>query len=295
MPKKIPLVTVREWLTQYEQGKSEAQIAKDAQKDVQTVKRGLERARLERISLTAQAEMLSRALQGHQDKLISVIKETLSSITMPSPHLNLELPVQLDGATVAYDKLKGLFATLNVELSLEWELLREHLTRDRLWKQLNIWRQAMVDYIMARRDLHRHIESLLLKKTGLPLEEKSITPPFLYAIAVDRLCTTLLQHQLDTDGKFDISVKIMANTDNGMVSLGIGQLLAEAPGIEEKSRLGIIKAYKTAAKSKQVASVTETRLKLEGVVQKTRRILEEILLLGLIPGRCRVCRRLGSQ
>ena len=61
----------------------------------------------------------------------------------------------------------------------------------------------------------------------------------------------------------------------------------------EACRANIIKAFKKLGNSAEVGRIKATYKELSDITTKTRRLAEEINLLGLIPGQCRVCRRLG--
>ena len=63
MPKMIPIMEKREWLSLYEQGRSEAVIARDKHRDLNVIKRGIQEARNERNLSLAQSEMLKDALR----------------------------------------------------------------------------------------------------------------------------------------------------------------------------------------------------------------------------------------
>jgi hypothetical protein len=69
--------------------------------------------------------------------------------------------------------------------------------------------------------------------------------------------------------------------------------MAECPGSEEECRVGIIEAFTKLQKDNAVSEVTKLRTKLRESMDKARRPVKEITLLGLVPGRCRVCKRLG--
>ena len=42
-----------------------------------------------------------------------------------------------------------------------WGLLREHLTRDRIWSAIRNWKEAMISHFRARFDLESAIKMLI--------------------------------------------------------------------------------------------------------------------------------------
>ena len=122
MPKKIPDRDKREWLRRYDEGDSEAKIARDFNRSVKTVKGGIKGARTERDAQIARLELLKEALRKHQDRLMTIVKEIISSAQPPQIAERLKLPVSLPGAEVTYESDKGLVLVLDSEDKLEWKL-----------------------------------------------------------------------------------------------------------------------------------------------------------------------------
>lgn len=301
MPKTIPLVEIRKWLEQYEKGKSEAKIAKDAKRDAKTVKRGIERARRERGAATARAELLKEALQKHQNQLLGVVDNVLSALVVPGPDLSLNRqrdgslsPIKLSGATISYDREKGLVLELRDENTTQWKLLKEHLKRDRLWGMVDRWKEAMIAHTHARIELKLKVEQLLKSITGYKLVDTPTTPPFLYSnYTVNLLYRTVINRALQAVDDVNLEEDITADTSTGEVRYRNSLTLAKAPGEEEHCRKNIISTFIKVQKSGKIDKVANTYNSLNEATVKARRAVEEISLLGFVPGYCRVCRRLG--
>ena len=78
MRKKFLMPDYRKWLELYENGESERWIAREHAKcDVRTVKRGIEKASLERDARMVRTELLRQALKSHQESLLDLMKEIL--------------------------------------------------------------------------------------------------------------------------------------------------------------------------------------------------------------------------
>lgn len=294
MPKQIPLIEKREWLRAYEEGKSVASIAKEAHRDIKTVKRGIEDARRERDGQTARSELVKNALRKHQDQLLAVIDDIVNALKLPALDCGVDLPISLPGVTVLYDSAKGLTLMLDAENTRQWELLSEHMgRRDPLWSALDRWRSVMVRHMQARRELKSNTEAILEAKTGCKLVNKPVTPPFLYSYTVAPLLYQETLHRALLTQSPELGDRILVDTERGEVKYGGATTLAKAPGTEEECRANILDAFEELQKSKALKAAVETYGQLQDAIAKAKRLAEDISLLGLIPGQCRVCRRLG--
>ncbi len=152
----------------------------------------------------------------------------------------------------------------------------------------------MIAHIQARTDLKRNIAYILEITTGYRLVEKHVDPPFLYEdSAVNLLYETALKRAMGVQDDVNLEEDIIVDTNGGQVRYHIGLILAEAPGEEEQCKTNILNAYAKIQKAGEMNKVTNTYKDLFEPTAKARRVVEEISLLGLVPGYCRVCRRLG--
>jgi hypothetical protein len=304
MPKKIPIAEKREWLELYEKGQSEAAIATAKNRDLNVIKRGIQEARNERNLSLAQAGMLKDALRQHQDKLLAVMQAILGAVIMPSSDLELPRklgdaanPIILPGARIEYDPQVGLFITLKDESNVHWQLLKEHLRRDRLWGKLEQWKKVMIDHLRARIDLRLKAKTLLEGSTALRVLDVIDNAPgndFLYFAAVDLFYRIILKEAIQAPNR--------ESFNEGMVLISEPYIKYEQGAIplahcskshHKACRANIIDAFKKFEKSTEVGKIKATYKELSDITDKARKIAEEINLLGLIPGQCRVCRRLG--
>lgn len=303
MPRKIPLTEKREWLNLYEQGNSEASIARDAHRDVKTIKRGIEEARNERNASIVKAELLKNAVGRHHDQLLDVIRNIMDALAPPIPDLELRrepdgslAPIRLSGATVSYDSMKGLVLVLHDENTIQWELLREHLRRDRLWNTLNQWKKSVVAHIQARTALHLKAEMLLEESTGLTELQHIDNAPeagYFYPGAVGLLYQVVLKAALQILDSVNLEEQIAAESGPYVSHGETGSPLAYCPGRVEECKQNVLAAYKKLQESPEVEKLAATYREAREATTKTKRAVEEIYLLRLVPGQCRICRRLG--
>ena len=303
MPKKIPITIKREWLRDFEGGKSEAIIARDSKKALNVVKRGIQEARLERDGVNARAEIIKEALVNHQKELLGVVGRVLSALEVPPANLDLRRerngalsPTPLPAAIVKYDLSEGLMVELSDEKTPQWGLLKEHLKRNRVWLSLENWKRAMITHIKARLDLERKITMLLESETGLrimaevPKEENT---SFIFPAIVKLFYRVIMNKALGISDETNPEDRIVA-TDDGYVLHGVGGTkLAYCPGRQEECRDKIIKAFGKIPNTPEFKNIPATATDLKSVINKVKQPLEDIHLLRLVSGQCRICTQIG--
>lgn len=303
MPKVDSIIKKRGWLKAYEQGQSEAAIAKDAHRDVRTIKRGIEEAKREQVSSVARAELLKEALHNHHETLLSLINEMLLALKLPPA--NQPIPwesafspglIKIDGGTAKYEYLFDLevtsitLITLDVEDKIEWELIREHLKRDPFLEALNQWKKALASHLTARMITKRKLATLLKEKTGYAVVKDATNGSFIYSHSIDFLFGQMLMAMTRLAGIEDLKRSISADRGSGDIRFGSGTILAHAPEAEQACRESIIGVLDELLKSHDVL---ETYRVCEELTAKARRAADEICMMGLLSGQCRICRRLG--
>ena len=303
MPKIIPISEKRKWLQFYEQGKSEASIAKVEQRDINVIKRGILAARNERDLSLARSEMLKDALRQHQDKLLEVMDNILNSLVMPPVDLEMPgkpadvaYPIKLSGARIEYDPEAGLVVMIQNESDVHWELIQEHLKHDRLWGKLTQWKAAMVTHMKARINLRLKAEVLLRENTGLGVIDTIDNAPnedYLYPAAVNLFYQIATKKALKSPNKESFREALVVLSE-AYIKYAQGNIpLVHCSKNHADYRIKIIDAFKKLNNASESSKINETYEALSEATDKARKMAEEITLLGLIPGQCRVCRRLG--
>lgn len=302
MPKKISLKEMRKWLDSYESGEPVESIATNAHRDVRTIKRGIEEARREAEARTARAELLKEALHRHQSSLLGMLGEILSIVSVP-PGDSIVLPWEASVfTTIEATKLEAGRSeavpdnlALGIELRPEWGLLQEHLKRDPLWRMLADWQKARPAHLDAKIAFQRKTVALLEGKTGYKVvdDRGTVDPPFVdIHTAAHLFFEVAIRRVLGMPERTDPEGRIVADTTTGEVIHG-GSVLARVPGKEEECKINLLAALRELQESSEAVRVANTYKVVYEHTMKTRKAVEEISLLGLVPGRCRICRRLG--
>jgi hypothetical protein len=81
-------------------------------------------------------------------------------------------------------------------------------------------------------------------------------------------------------------------TNDTEVRYGNAPLLAYAPDAAAECKTNIIRVLRLPEIS-QDKDLADTYRIMEEAASRAKRSAQELLLLGLVPGRCRICRRLG--
>lgn len=293
MAKKYSIINKRQWLEEFEKGYSESYIASKYHCDLRTLKKGLEEARHELESRAARIEVLKTALLDHQEQLKKKLREISSLLSIPPQDWTIlgwygagESVFKQDGPESGGEPL--------LQEDMIYGLLEEHLKQDVLWKVLAAWKKAYASNRDARMILQRKVVSILEETTGLKLKYKpGNNLEFLYSyIAGDLFYKKTLKWAFG-DRKSDWLDDIVTDKDAGEVRYQ-GTVLAQAPGKEKECRDALSKSFKDMQVLSENIRVVNTYMTLEEASAKANRAIEEILILGVVTGRCHVCKRLSS-
>lgn len=305
MPRKFSPNQKRMWLELYEEGKSEASIATKYHCSVRTVKKGIQEAKLERDARAARSELIKDALRKHQNTLLTLLQD-LSSV-LKTPDIHQFVPWEpahgpknfsVEGVTVECDMSvpRVTSATLDLERRIEWGLLREHLGKDRFWQLLLQWKRLYSAYLEAIIVGKRKLASLLKEDTKeevvYALLDKKDKDTFIYKDFVNEGLQRLIEPRYRLANVKELEENIIEDTEKGKINLG-SLTIAEAPDATSKYRQHIVATLNEMRKSVEARQIIGSYEKLEDITKQVGRAAEELVLLNLVPGQCRVCSRLG--
>ena len=302
MPKKFSDIDKRKWLELYENGKTEKGIANRIKADYRTVKRGIDDARKQRDARLASIELIKEALRKHQNKLLEELDQIVSETTPPpedfgvlSWHHNGYSIFDTPGDITKKVQLSDSASSKeDVERQMLRNLLRQHLKSDRLWKLLAEWQRTYSDDRVARIDFQRRMVEAVEVTTGLKLNDQiKANSPGIYSYILGPLYyQSILRKAFHPDTQLALKEEIVSDVTRGTVSYR-HNILAEAPGNEEKTRQALINVLDTLQALPEVEQVTAIYQRLLEITLRLRQSAEQIKLLGIIPGKCDICSRLG--
>jgi len=304
MPKKFSPSDKNKWLEKYESGKPESSIANESKCDIRTIRRGIEEARRERDARAARIDLIKQAIFKHQESLLGKLGEILLSLQVPSHdwavlswYENGE-PISSDTDLDAEDELEDESGRdskdSDAQIDMVEDMVRQHLRNDKLWKILARRNQTYASHRSARIALQHKVANILEGETGYDLEVRGdVPPPFLYSHTTGDLFYRMTLQRAFGDRNNDAWQNDILVDTNGNCVKYHNSILAETPGAANECRKNLLKAFRKMQKLPEVTRVVNTYKELEESTFKAKQALEEIRLLGLVPGVCRVCRRLG--
>ncbi len=303
MPKKYKPEQKRQWLQHREQGKSDKQIANYFKCDIRTVVKGIDEVIREREAGAARIQLMKDKIGEHQTALVVVLDGIVSMLELPSYNLELDkqsngnvAPIPLSEALVKPDAENELVLVINEEGSLKWELLKAHLKGDKLWRMINRWRGPFLEHIKTRVALLDEAQRTLEQETGLKLIKSPNEVPDkcgLFPIAVKVFYELAIRQALEVKDGTNLEERLIGTPD-GFVRNGLGGTkYAYAPGFQDECKEKILVALNKLHNSQEKKQVISSYIEAGKITEETKRVAEEISLMRWLPGRCRVCKRMG--
>ena len=289
MSKKISIQEKKKWLEMFDRGQTEVQIARQTGRDSRTIAKGIEEASKKMRLASIEAEMLRNALFKHQDQLTGILKNIVEMLVLPPYDLKLRetsegilASIPLSGALLKSISKEQMVLDIYDEAKLEWELLKEHLKQDKLWGYIKQWHKAMLDYMWSLWQFKLAIKSEIVNNADLISPDNDDERQFetakseLVDLFFDVATSRVLGIRNETDMEKAIEGKISGVNDKQVSLQKLIAIFDSLPGTEE--------AYR----------VKSTVTALDDITKIAKKQADEIMLLNMITGKCRVCRRLGN-
>ena len=142
--------------------------------------------------------------------------------------------------------------------------------------------------------LNQTVLSLLREKTGLDVMESTDKAGnnYLYPAGIQTISWHVLNFALGISGKVNLERELRAEEPH----LYYGQdriPILIAPGLVDKYKTEVLAVYSELQKPAVTGQLLSSYQAVEEITNKASKTIEELSLLRLVPGQCRVCRRLG--
>jgi hypothetical protein len=264
---------------------------------LRTVVNGLQEASRQRSLANAESEMLRTALQTHQGKLMEKVTDMANMLVLPDVSSVLRedavgqmVPISVPGGLIERDANREITLKIYNKEKLEWELLQAHLKSDKLWKQLDRWEDAMTGYFKALWIFRLSIKNNLEAETGLKfMAGDNLKVDHLSPMLQDLIYGVTIRKILGINDGTNLEHNITADNDcvrhNGTILA-----VCKKPA---KCKDQIIDVLTSLPSKPAAEDVNKTYAELVTITRIARRQVDEILSLGMILGKCRVCARLG--
>jgi len=303
MPKKISNVEMEQWLADYERGKPTQEIARDAHRDVRTVRKRIDQVRKELENRTVRRELMKEALLNHNKQLLQFVTNIGNALVVPGYELYIpneknrfKFGIQLGGALAVFDSQQSLSIRLNSEDDLGWRLIMEHLRDDPVVLSITDWKKAMVVHLNARIAFKDKAKELIQLKTGLKVIDKSgdeLKEPGISFFTVDLYYEVIIKTPLGVPDSTNLEENILYTLDGYILHGKAGSKLAFAPENGQVVCDRMKKAVGNLYECDEIKKVQSTYYVATEKTESLREGFEELALIGLLPGVCRVCKRIG--
>ncbi len=313
MPKKFNISSAqrKDWLDRYERGEAQDAIAAAEKVNPRTVKVQIDRARIERSFEAAQQGQLGVALRKHQDDMLDLLKCTRMGIEVPSLDIDFGFGEPVDSpdreVTFPLEAVEGYAVTVIIrggqpvgirqaeEESRLWRALKQHLgNKNNLWHNITEWQRVLLKELQARAVLSYAIKNKIERKSGVPvLAQSSEQQPRLTPAIIRLTQSEIVKRSLgETPSDFPARLKVSERSlDDPRTASYLTEYVAEP----EKVKDALSEIIRVLVDSAEARSMARVHRELIDYTRKTRDELEDYLLLHHIPGRCRLCKKLGGQ
>lgn len=304
MPKKISNVEMEQWLTDYDKGKPIHEIATDAGRDVRTVSKRIDQARKERENRVVRRELMKEALLSHNRELSRFIAGIRGALVVPGYDLfipdyenRIKSGIQLSGAIAMFDSQQNLAIHLNSEDDLRWKLVEEHLRDDQVVVSMLDWKKIMETHLNARVVFKEKVRDSLELRTGLKVVDKSggeLREPGISFFTVDLFNEVVIKPALDIPDSTNLGDNILLTADGYILHGKAGSKLAFAPENGPAVCDGMKTVLNDLYQCDEIKKVRSTYLVVTDQTKNLKEGFEELALVGLLPGTCRVCKRISA-
>ncbi len=299
MPKKMTPAQVREWLADYDAGKSPTSIARAFKKDPRTVEAHIEAALRQRDLDHGKRQMLNEALRSHQSDLELVVDDLLKALE--PAEISVESIDALDGYSlpVPLPWRSGNPPWRNVKLGFKekrhWGLLKQHLPKDDLWGQAAKWEGDITALLEARDALWRKAIHEGEKRTRLKLAPDGPEPHL--ALGFPKAIANLVLGPLQGRRVEKLDRKSFEFDKDGLIWFkGDSTLrLARSPKEPERVVEGFLALLAESGSWPETKNLKSAYEALLASTSHLKRTAEDILFLHFIAGRCDICERLGGR
>jgi hypothetical protein len=156
---------------------------------------------------------------------------------------------------------------------------------------LNAYETAYEKNIEKRRELQKAVLATLQTTTQLKVTDKREATPYICSYTTgDLFYRKLLMNYGSEDD--DLCMEIKIDAENGDVTYR-GNIHVKLLGNGELYRKQLCEAYSKLQNAPELIRVSSTQKILNTAASNLLQAINEILLLGIVNGKCRVCRRLG--
>jgi len=309
MPKVVPWKDKERWYERYGLGDSVARLSQESHKDPRTVQRGIDEVGDRRATQKAREGLFQEAHRLHQEDLLGSVELVTRSVASSVRHpdwesFTAESSKSHDLGAIRVHRSDGSFDAVEIggENEFTWELLKEHLGRHDIFRNVDGWKRAflaaMNAHVALRAEVATALEDLGLQLTN-DLGESGTSRPVvaeeLSRAAVSRILSEDPPYKLRVDEGANGEFFVRGDTDEDE----IGEFLVKNPNggrlpPGSDNALEMVSAVLGSVASGQAAgAIRETYNKADRASGEARRALELLRASHYVPGTRGACPRYG--
>lgn len=292
----------REWLDRYESGTSIPQIATSARRETRTITKHLAIAADERERAIARTQLYKDAIVEHNNRLIARLTEVRDSFTIPPNERFTSQAHFPQAATITVEKLviSDIGEDPQIRFGLDYdpdaerllELVREHLKSEKsLWKALDRWIATLKSYVKACYELGRTAGEHIINEHKLNLVPQDKQSEGVHERFLEWVCRLAIEGK----GKTPEEKKLLPlNKRGGQLYYGDSAMASSSsPGTLKKAREVFLSTLDSLQQDVDRDEIRRLNKDLDALGDKLKREVGDVLLLGVVTGRCAVCGKLG--
>ena len=314
------------WLERFEAGEPAVKIAQESGRNERTVREHIERAKLERDFVAAQRDQLRQAIQSHQGDMLALLEHIRQAVQIDRVHFGQSMAPDFGleevwgpsylaqnpevgigplvplprSAGNSYESIPSVMVKRDadgpneIRISAEglrlWQAVKEHISKDPLWRHIAAWKHALLTECQGRASLNQAIQRQAERVFGAPVRlDSAPATPQLYPKTVDWIRTRLIDLALGSYAP-EVADEIRQTSP--------GRLEFQGYTLTENVQEPLEKLHNVLANPASSDEVRVAAQNIRDLAEKTRRVsnvLDEYLLIHHIPGLCSLCRKLGGQ
>jgi hypothetical protein len=303
MPKKLSMELKRMWLEKYDHGETEATIARAERRDLRTVTKGIEQARLERDLSAARTSFLVKSIEAHYGDLLKEAERLIAVIASPTSSAKFEKkPRLMQYVAESRGVSETIFPIRDRERRIT-EALLEHLGRQ--------WRKRLEDYEELQNGILERAQALqnklsveanrrLKKALDYEVDAKGMAAS---GIAIILFKLQYRQNLVKTDEIIEAyTYRCESGNTKGALALQWGDDLQSyrlVDGLKtEKDKTKVIREHEAilveALKWDETAALRGLIEQKTKAVEQLQDELETLRLQRILPGHCRYCPGSGA-
>lgn len=296
MPRTTPWNIKEEWFKQVEEGKTPAQIANAIKKDLRTVQNAVEDVRKRRQTKQIALELLKEGMKIHQQDLLD-ISGRIAEVAEPLPlhieglysALAVRSPLKLGALQVHMSDGQFGLLVLDVEKEFSWQLLLEHLGKDKAIKMLERWKSAVLEELNSRLRLRDKVMAVLTEDLSFDIKDDHSKANTLRPLALHELMRATFSRVLEEEPPHAIEMSL---GEDGEFFLGKdtgGRLAPTRPDVLDSLRALSAKI----AEGAEAQGLVDARNNASEAAERVRKAFMEIRMSHFLWGSCVSCERHG--